>query len=113
MVSRPALKPQGVTSMCLSGALPISSVAARLPPLGLCPGGERAKVGVFCMGTAKAKSFSSQQLGMHAPAPQALLEELQLSVSSYSLCQITGNIIFKSIRNEKLSDRSSVSGFES
>ena len=54
-------------------------------------------MGVFCEGTAKAKKSSSQQLGMHAPTLQALLEELQLSVSSHSLYQITGNIIFKSI----------------
>lgn len=64
------------------------------------------------MDTAKAKKLSSSQtLGMHAPAPQAFLEELQLPVSSYSVYQITGIITSKSIWNEKLSDRSS--GFES
>lgn len=64
------------------------------------------------MDTAKAKKLSSSQtLGMHAPTLQAFLEELQLPVSGYFVYQITGNITFKSIWNEKLSDRSS--GFES
>ena len=47
------------------------------------------------MGASKAKmSSSSQQLGMRAPTLQAFLEELQLLGSSYSLCQITGKILF-------------------
>lgn len=73
-----------------------------------------SKGGGLMHGTAKAeKSSSWQQLGAHAPTPQALLGERQLAVGTYSLYQITGNVIFKSIWNELLSDRSSVSVFES
>lgn len=57
-------------------------------------------MGGFCVGATKVKkSSSSQQLGVHDPAPPALLKELLLLVSSYSLYQITGNIILKSVWN--------------